>query len=100
VNRLPVPCIRCGDRNADLGHLTCRNCRHIPAPPTPTNTLKLENEDELVDTGFMLDERKQPAMFVFHDGSAVPAPSMKGYFLRRDDPKGQVWRIMVRRKKS
>lgn len=74
-------------RPASKGHSTCRQCRE-PAlrPATPTNTLREVAEEELFDTGFLIDNSVTPPMFVFPDGSRVPAPKDLGnfgYFLRK-----------------
>jgi hypothetical protein len=62
------------------------------------------DEDELVDTGFMIDESKTPARFIFPDGSDVLAPrdlGKRGYFLRHFGPKNHpgLMRVMVRVKR-
>lgn len=77
-------------RPASKGHSTCRQCRepHL-RPATPTNTLREVAEEELFDTGFLIDNSVSPPLFVFPDGSRAPAPkdlSSFGYFLRKQGP--------------
>lgn len=92
-----VPCQRCMQRPASKGHNTCRQCREPDLQPvTPTNTLREVDESQLYDTGFRIDCEAVPAMFIFPDGTKVPAPSdlaRFGYFLRQA---GTLWTGVLR----